>query len=145
MDEFFKNWFNGFNEGLVRMTEDECSRLFFSCAKQCAKDALKYLYRDLFHECNGNLDLFFNRLHEVNGVDGEVIETGKVYDIIFLECSCDLHTKANVNSCRLCECSRQSIICEMRELVPTKEYKVEKVESVLSGDQRCRFRISEKA
>ena len=118
MDEFFKNWFNGFNE--------------------------KYFY-DHGAFLQAGFPLFFNRLHEVNGVDGEVIETGKVYDIIFLECACDLHTKANVNSCRLCECSRQSIICEMRELVPTKEYKVEKVESVLSGDQRCRFRISEKA
>lgn len=82
MDEFFMNWFHGFDQGLEEMTEEECSRLFSSCAKQCAKDALKHLYRDLFHACNENLDLFFRCLHDVNGVDGEIIEPGKVYDII---------------------------------------------------------------
>ncbi len=88
--------------------------------------------------------MFFSRLNEIKDVDGSVIEAGKVFDIIFKNCSCDLHTKAKMNSCRLCECSRQSIICEMKELVPTKDFEVQKMESVLDGNQRCRFRISEK-
>lgn len=65
MDQkFFERWFNGFSGGLDQLRQEECSRLFSKCALQCSCDALKYLYRDLFIECNGDLDKFFLRLNE---------------------------------------------------------------------------------
>ena len=39
--EFFDKWFKGFNEGLDKMSNEECSRLFSKCAYKCACDALK--------------------------------------------------------------------------------------------------------
>ena len=143
MDTFFKNWFNALDKGLDKMSEQECSRLFSECSSQCAKDALKYLYRDLFDDCEGNLDEFFSRLREIDGVDGFVVQKGSVYEIIFKSCGCDLHTQANVNSGRLCECSRQSILWILKELVPHRAFSVERIESVLNGAQICRFRISD--
>lgn len=76
---FFEAWFRQFNTGLCDMTEEECSRLFRPCAKQCAKSAFEELYQKLFQECGGSLDVFFSRLHEVSAVDGSVIEQGRKY------------------------------------------------------------------
>lgn len=143
MDSFFTNWFRAFDKGLNRMSEQECSRLFSECASQCAKDAIKHLYGDLFAACEGNLDAFFRRLNEVDGVDGGVIEEGGVYEIIFESCSCDLHTQAQMDSSKLCECSRQSILHELKELVPDRTFCVEKLESILDGAPKCRFLITD--
>lgn len=140
--EFFERWFRGFNDGLQKMSGEECGRLFKPCAALCAKDALKYLYQDLFDECKGNLDEFFTRLHEVQNVDGQVVETGKEYNIIFKSCNCDLHVHGHVETAKLCECSRQSILCELKALMPEAEFTVRRLGSILNGDSCCTFRIS---
>lgn len=51
MDEkFFNGWFTELNNGLDKMSIEECSRLFVGCAERCAGDALKYLYADLLFQ-----------------------------------------------------------------------------------------------
>ena len=49
--DFFDKWFEGFGEGLDKMSNEECSSFFSKCAYNCSRDALKNLYRDLFEEC----------------------------------------------------------------------------------------------
>ena len=141
---FFEGWFRGFGEGLEKLNREERGRLFGPCAATCARDALKCLYSDLFAACEGDLDRFFGRLHEVDCVDGRVIETGRVYEIVFLSCNCDLHTQANVNTAKLCECSRQSILFELEALLPGQEFTVEEKGTILGGDPCCRFRITKR-
>ena len=142
MDEkFFKKWFGALNDGLEKMSIDECSRLFAGCAEMCSRDALIYLYRDLFDSYNGNLDMFFTKVGEKKNVEGRVVESGRVYELIFTSCDCPLHTDVNVNSTRLCECSRQSMICVFKNLVPDRDFRIECVSSILSGDEKCCHRI----
>lgn len=142
MDEkFFKKWFGALNDGLEKMSIDECSRLFAGCAEMCSRDALKYLYRNLFDSYNGNLDMFFTKVGEKKNVEGRVVESGRVYELIFTSCDCPLHTDGNVNSTRLCECSRQSMICVFKNLVPDRDFRIECVSSILSGDEKCCHRI----
>ena len=139
--KFFDKWIEGFNEGLELMNTDECSRLFSKCASKCACDALKYLYKDLFIECENNLDKFFERVEEKKNVKGRIVESGKIYELIFTNCDCPIHTEAGVKSSRLCECSRQSMICVFKELVPQRTFRIECVKSILSGDEICCHRI----
>lgn len=139
--DFFEKWFKGFNEGLSQMSQGECSRLFSKCAQQCSCDALKYFYRDLFNECGGDLDKFFLRLNENKNIEGKVIETGKVYDLIFKKCDCPLYTQAGIKSSSLCECSRQSMICVFKDLVPHRNFKIECMGSILAGNEICCHRI----
>ena len=61
MNPFFENWFQSLDKGLEKLSPQECRCLFSECAAQCGKDALKYLYQNLFEDCNGNLDVFFSR------------------------------------------------------------------------------------
>ena len=141
MDEFFSGWFGGLDEGLRKLSDAECGRLFAACAARCAEDALKYLYNGLWAECGGDADAFFASLHRVDKVDGRVVEKGRVYEWIFTECNCPVHTEGKVDCGRLCECSRQSIIAELGVLMPEKEFTVTKVETILDGGEACRFRI----
>ena len=141
---FMERWFQGFGEGLEKMSREERGRLFQGCASMCGKDALKYLYADLFAECEGNLDCFFGRLHELKKVDGVVVIPGKEYEIHFLSCDCDLHTKMNVNTPKLCECSRQSITYWLGQLLPEEKFLVEEIDTILGGNEKCRFQITKK-
>ena len=53
-DKFFNGWFEELNNGLDKMSIEECSRLFSGCAERCTADALKYLYADLYEEWDMN-------------------------------------------------------------------------------------------
>lgn len=143
-DLFFRNWFRALDAGIRKMDREELGLLFSGCAKQCAGDALRDLYRPLSDSCGGDPDRFFARLHEVEGVGGCVREPGRVYEWRFLRCSCDLHKRAGISSPGLCECSRRSILQELRELFPGNDYDVRKISSILSGGMICRFRIRKK-
>ena len=140
--EFFEKWFSGFDEGLNQLNQEECARLFSKCAERCSCDALKYFYRDLFNECDGDLDKFFLRLNEKKDIDGKVVESGKVYELIFTKCGCPLYTQAGIKSKSLCECSRQSMICAFKNLVPQRSFKIECAESILAGNDKCRHKIT---
>lgn len=141
MNPFFETWFHSLDQGLEKLSPLECRCLFSECAAQCGKDALDHLYQNLFADCNGDLDEFFSRLQEIKGVHGRVIESGCSYEIIFESCGCDLRTEAKMNSARLCECSRQSILWIMEQLVPGRVFSIEKIETILGGARQCRFSI----
>ena len=82
-NEFFTGWFGTLEKGLEKLNEQECACLFSECGKTCAWYVVNYIYKKLFDECEGDLDRFFSRLHEIDGVDGKVIEPGRVYELIF--------------------------------------------------------------
>lgn len=142
MNGFFSDWFKGLEQGLENMTCEECSHLFSACAKRCSQDALKYLYRDLFSECEGDLDRFFERVNERKNVDGKVLEPGKVYELIFTSCDCPIHTEGGINSPRLCACSKESMICVFKDLVPDREFTLEQTATILGGGDACCYTIT---
>ena len=88
-----------------------------------------------------NLDKFFERVEEKKNVRGRVVESGKIYELIFTSCDCPIHTEAGIESNRLCECSRQSMICVFKELVPERRFHIECIKSILSGDEVCCHKI----
>ena len=142
LNEFFTGWFGTLEKGLEKLNEQECACLFSECAKSCSWYVVNYIYRKLFDECEGDLDQFFTRLHEIDNVDGRVIETGKVYELIFKKCECPVHTEANIKSSRLCICSKESMICVFRDLVPNREFELKQISTILAGADVCRHRIT---
>ena len=75
-------------------------------------------------------------------MDGKVIESGRVYELIFKKCECPVHTDAKINSSRLCTCSKESMICVFKALVPDREFSLEQVSTILAGADVCRYRIT---
>jgi len=141
-NEFFTGWFGTLEKGLEKLDEQECACLFSECGKTCAWYVVNYIYKKLFDECEGDLDRFFSRLHEIDGVDGKVIEPGRVYELIFKKCECPVHTDAKLNTPRLCTCSKESMICVFRDLVPDREFNLEQISTILAGADVCRHRIT---
>ena len=139
---FFTDWFKALDKGLDRMEEEECSRLFAGCAKRCSEDVVRYMYKGIFDGCGGDLDRFFARIHEIENVDGKVIEPGRVYELIFRKCECPVHTEAGITSSRLCVCSRESMTCVFRALVPGRKFRMEQLSTILDGSDACRYRIT---
>ena len=78
---------------------------------------------------------------ELGGVRGEVIVPDREYNVYFPKCSCDLHTAGGVNTPKLCECSRQSVIYVGENIWKGEPFRVEQVETILSGARECKFRI----
>lgn len=143
MDEqFFCRWFRGFENGLDAMDVESRSSLLSHCAKQCADSGVLQAYLRLHDAVGGDRDAFYRRLSETGDVRGEVIVPGREYEICFPDCACDLHTAGGVNTPRLCECSRQSILYVARTVWCTDSAQVEMKETVLSGAKECRFRIA---
>ena len=142
LNEFFTGWFGSLEKGLEKLNEQECACLFSECAKTCSWYVVNYMYRKLFDQCGGNPDQFFQRLHEIDNVEGKVIETGRVYEIIFKKCECPVHTEANIRSPRLCACSKESMICVFQDLIPGRKFRLEQISTILAGAEVCRHRIT---
>ncbi len=142
MDEVFvKFWMNGFEKGIGLLDEKSRNLIFENCAKNCADSGVLEKHRNLFEKCSHDLDQYYSRLSEIGGVDGHVIESGKIYEEIFPECGCNLHTECGVNSPVLCQCSIQSILYVAKSVTGRKNVSVKCIENVLSGGKKCRFRI----
>lgn len=139
---FYKEWFQGFSEGIDALDDNSRQCLLRCCAKKCADTGIVEIYKKHYITVQGNRDEFYRRIEEAGGVRGEVITPGKVYAVIFPQCVCDLHTTGNVNTKSLCECSRQSIIYVGKKIWgEDTRFSVKNEGTVLSGNKECRFII----
>ena len=68
-------------------------------------------------------------------------EKGRVYRLVFLECTCELCKKGYVTTPLLCECSRQSVMYSMQSLWKGKNFNVTLCHSILGGGPDCEMRI----
>lgn len=110
-NSFFCQWFKGFEKGLDEVDLDSRSCLLKQCAKHCADTGVLQSYLKLYQTVNGERDAFYSRLSELG------------------------------NTPNLCECSRQSIIYVGESVWGDSKIRVEQVETILSGDAECKFRV----
>ena len=135
------DWFKGFQEGIARLSPEQRATFFSECGKNCVKCGTLSIYRKLYEDANGDMDVFFQMANELPGVKGEIVEKGRVYYLVFLECSCDLHKKCHVTTPLLCESSRQSVIYSIQSLWKELKFNVTLCHSILQGKQDCKIRI----
>lgn len=140
-NSFFCQWFKGFEKGLDEMDSNSRSSLLKHCAKCCADTGILQSYLKLYKKVNGERDAFYSRLSETGNVRSEVVVPDKEYFICFLKCGCDIHNDCHVNTPALCECSRQSIIYVGKSVWTDSKIRVEQVETILSGDTECKFKV----
>ena len=113
------------------------------CGKNCVNGGTLSIYRKLYEDAGGDMDIFFQLANGLPGVKGEVVEKGKVYYLTFLECTCHLCKNGYVTTPLLCECSRQSVIYSLRSLWNGRGFQVELCHSILQGGKDCKMRIEE--
>ena len=135
------DWFKGFEKGIARLSPEQRSAFFSECGKNCVDGGTLSIYRKLYEDAGGNMDVFFQLANGLPGVKGEVVEKGKVYYLTFLECTCHLCKKGYVTTPMLCECSRQSVLYSLQSLWKGRDFQVKLCHSILQGEPNCKMRI----
>lgn len=135
------NWFKGFEDGIAKLSEEQRETFFRECGRNCVQCGTLQVYKDLYEQAAGDLDRFFAIADEQPGVRCETVEKDAVYNLYFLECTCELHKRGYVSTPLLCECSRQSILYVLHSLWKDKAFRVTICESILRGNLHCKIQI----
>ena len=135
------DWFKGFEKGIAKLTAEQREQFFSECGKNCVNGGTLSVYRKLYEDAKGDLDVFFQMANDLPGVKGEVVEKGRIYHLIFLACTCDLCKKGYITTPLLCECSRQSVIYSMQSLWKERNFNITLCHSILQGKMDCKIRI----
>ena len=53
------NWFKGFEKGIARLSPEERSAFFSECGKNCVNGGTLSVYKKLYEDAKGNMDVFF--------------------------------------------------------------------------------------
>lgn len=110
-------------------------------ARTCVKDTVLPLQRGQFEACGRCLDEQYRRFGDTEFLKARVIEPGRVYEIGYPACVCPDVLSGRVTDPAHCECSRQSVLYILGELMPDKSIDVETIETVLGGAAKCRFKV----
>lgn len=135
------DWFKGFEKGIAKLTAEQREQFFSECGKNCVNGGTLSVYRKLYEDTKGDLDVLFQMANDLPGVKGEVVEKGRIYHLIFLACTCDLCKKGYITTPLLCECSRQSVIYSMQSLWEELKFNITLCHSILQGKRECKIRI----
>ena len=137
------DWFKGFEKGIARLSPEQRSAFFSECGKNCMNGGTLSIYRKLYEDAGGDMDIFFQLANGLPGVKGEVVEKGRIYYLTFLECTCHLCKKGYITTPMLCECSRQSVLYSLQSLWKGRDFQVKLCHSILQGGKDCKMRIEE--
>ena len=110
-------------------------------AINCVKDTILPMQRKQFEECGCCLDEQYKRYGNTEWLLAKVIKPGYIYEIGYPACVCPDVVSGKVKSISHCECSRQSILYIIGNLVPDKRISVEIIETVLGSAEKCRFKV----
>lgn len=110
-------------------------------AINCLKDTSLSVLMQWFRECNYDLDTYCRKYGETEFSFAKVIEKGHIYEMGYPKCVCP-EALAGGKEASFCECSRQGMIYVLENMMPEKHIDVETIETVLSGAEKCRFKVT---
>lgn len=108
-------------------------------AINCVKDTVLPTHMSQFQECGCSLDEQYRKYGNTKFLNAKVIEPGQIYEIGYPKCVCPEVLSGKTTDPSHCECSRQSVLFILGELMPEKTITVEIIETVLGGAKVCRF------
>ena len=118
-------FYRALEEAIGRLPAEVRASLYRPCAEACGRDL------DRQYAKYGRSPYFF----------ADVIEPGRVYEMGYPRCLCPQVEAGFVTAPTHCECSRQSILCVLEELLPDRHIEVETLHTVLESGTECRFRV----
>ena len=131
-----------FEKGIARLSSEQRAAFFSECSKNCVDGGVLSIYRKLYKDANGDMDVFFQMADELPGVKSEIVEKGRVYHSYFLECTCGLCKKGYVTTPLLCECSLRVFFISLSKPFRMKQkFRVTLCHSILQGGQNCKIKI----
>lgn len=136
-----KEYFQTLEDSIENLPVEEQANIYRPCAINCVKNTVLKEHQKQFQECHEDLDLQYTKYGNSEYFFANIIEKGHIYEIGYPRCFCHMVESGFVKSPIHCECSRQSILYVLHELMPDKNIQVKIIETVLSGADKCRFRV----
>lgn len=140
MNEFICMCMKNIIDGIGELPKDDQEKAFKKCARSCASSGILEEYRKLYEKAGKDPDKYFNSIDFDGCARGSVRVPGKVYELMFPKCLCDLHTEGAVQNGCLCECSKQSVIFVLETIAPEYDWTVTIEETVIRGGDACVIR-----
>ncbi|MDD2960174.1 MAG: hypothetical protein PHR92_16955 [Lachnospiraceae bacterium] len=109
-------------------------------AINCVKDTALPVQLQWFQECDCDLEKYCRKYGETEYFFAKSIEQGHIYEMGYPKCVCP-EALSGEKEASFCECSRQGMIYVLENMMPGKNIRVEIIETVLSGAQKCRFKV----
>lgn len=136
-----KLYFQTIENGIAALPQQQQAAIFRPCAIGCVQAYVLKEMRRQFEECGCDLDSQYTKYGRSEFFFADIIEKGRVYELGYPRCLCPVATEGFAKEPVHCECSRQSIIYVLQQLLPGREIGVEKMHTVLDGSSECRFRV----
>lgn len=134
-------FYRALEEAIGRLPAEVRASLYRPCAAACVRDGVQTEMRRQFEECGCDLDRQYAKYGRSPYFFADVIEPGRVYEMGYPRCLCPQVEAGFVTAPTHCECSRQSILCVLEELLPDRHIGVETLHTVLESGAECRFRV----
>ncbi len=140
---FNKSFYQTLESSIGSLPRDIREKIYRPCAISCVKNYVLKEQQRQFEECNGDLDLQYEKYGKSEYFFAEILEKGHIYEIGYpvSECVCPMVMSEFAASSVHCECSRQSMLYVLQTLMPEKNIQVELMHSVLTGAKECRFHV----
>ena len=110
-------------------------------AIDCVKETVLPIQKKQFMECGNSLDQQYQKYGNTENFFANIIEPGRVYEIGYPRCVCPEVLSGKINHISHCECSRQSVLYILEQLLPDQKITVTTIETVLGGAEQCRFSV----
>ena len=139
---FNKEFYQALEKSIAMLPQPVREELYRPCAEGCVKRYVLSEQQRQFDECGKDLDAQYEKYGRSPYFFADIIEKGHVYEIGYPteQCVCPMVASGMAASAVHCECSRQSMLCVLKTLLPDKKITVEMLHSVLTGGKECRFR-----
>lgn len=139
-----QDFFVSLESGIAQLPEHEQAKVFKGCAVKCVEMYVMKTMRQQFEECGCSLDEQYRKYGNTEFFWAKIVEPGHIYELGYPRCLCPMVAKGFAKSAVHCECSRQSIIHVLQNLLPNSTIEVKTLGTVLSGADKCAFRVSVK-
>ena len=101
-------------------------------AINCVKDTVLPTQRQQFEECGSSLDAQYEKYGDTDAF---------IYEVGYPKCVCPEVLSGAITDAAHCECSRQSVLYILEQLLPGRHISVNILDTVLRGGDVCRFRV----
>ena len=114
-------------------------------AVRCVRETVLPIQRAQFQACGCDLDAQYRKYGNTEGFFAKILQPGRRYEVGYPKCVCPEVLEGTAADTSHCECSRQSVLYILEQLLPEKRITVETVETVLNGRASCRFLVTVEA
>lgn len=133
--DFLHSWFEGFSEGLGRLSESHRGTILGECGKACARSYTAGVFQEEW-ERSGDIDRFLTNLAQrfpeasYCRIDEDKIE------VRYLKCACDLVAGGYIDTPHFCQCSAANLKANFESSLKQRvDVKIES--SILGGAGQC--------